>query len=162
MTGEMSELLKLLDAMETCILTTVSAEGFLRARPMQLQEREDDGTLWFATTLGTHKIEDLRRDARCCVAFLKSATYISVSGQGELVKDEAKIKQLWKPGWRGWFPEGPGEADLVLLKVIPEHVEWVHPEGGMIHSAWTQVKNAVTGEREEPAEHKELDLHTRH
>src|SRR5437763_1853086 len=116
MTGEMNELRRLLDDMEICILTTVAPDGRLHARPMQMQRHDDNGVLWFATSLDTQKCADLRANPACCVAFLKGHTYVSLSGHAELVQDREMIRKLWDVGWRAWFPEGPDEPDLVLLK----------------------------------------------
>jgi len=158
MDGQLSELREMLEEMEIAFLTTIDGDRHLRSRPMQLQRHDTDGTLWFATSLASHKIEDLRRDDRCCVAFLKNSSYVSISGRAELVKDKALIEKMWKPTWRGWFPDGPEEPELVLLKVVPEHVEYVHPSGGTVKSLFSQLKNAITHSHDEPAPKKELDL----
>ena len=109
MDGQLSELREMLAEMEIAFLTTIGSDGHLRSRPMQLQRHDPDGTLWFATSLDSHKIDDVRHDGRCCVAFLKDSAYVSISGRAELVKDRSLIEKMWKPTWRGWFPEGPGE-----------------------------------------------------
>jgi general stress protein 26 len=158
MKGTLPELRTLLDAMDIGFLTTLGGEGHFHSRPMQLQRHDPDGTLWFATSLDSHKIDDVRRDDRCCVAFLKDSSYVSISGRAELVKDKRLIEAMWKPTWRGWFPDGPGEPELVLLKVVPEHVEYVHPSGGTVKSLFSQLKNAITHSHDEPAPKKELDL----
>ena len=149
----------MLDGMEICVLTTLGGDGHFRSRPMQMQRHDDDGVLWFATSLDSRKCEDLREHPRCAVAFLKGHTYVSISGRAELVQDRALVRKLWNAGWRAWFPDGPEQADLVLLKIEPEHVEWVAPEGGTVRWLVTGVKNALTHSRDEPAPKKELDLH---
>ncbi len=158
MKGTLDELRALLDDMEIGFLTTLGAEGHFHSRPMQLQRHDEDGTLWFATSSESHKCEDLRENPRCCVAFLKSSRYVSVSGTAELVRDRALIRKMWTASWRGWFPEGPDQEDLALLKVVPEHVEYVDPPGGTLRSLYTRVRNAIRRAREEPAPKKELDL----
>jgi general stress protein 26 len=158
MTGSLGELRALLDGMQIGFLTTLGAEGYFHSRPMQLQRHDADGTLWFATSLDSHKCEDLRANPRCCAAFLRRSKYVSVSGTAELVKDERLIRSMWRAAWRGWFPEGPKEPDLVLLKVVPEYVEYVDPPGGTLRSLYTRVKNAITRSRAEPAPKKQLEL----
>jgi general stress protein 26 len=158
MKGSLSELRALLDGMRIGFLTTLGAEGFFHSRPMQLQRYDPDGTLWFATSLESHKCEDLRANPRCCAAFLRGSRYVSVSGKAELVRDERLIRSMWTAAWRGWFPDGPKEPDLVLLKVVPEHVEYVDPPGGTLRSLYTRVRNAIARSRVEPAPKKELEL----
>lgn len=158
MDGTLDELRELLDGMEICVLTTLGSDGSFRCRPMQMQ-RHDGGVLWFATSLDSQKCEDLRVSPRCGVAFVKGHTYVSISGRAELVQDRALVRELWNAGWRAWFPDGPDQPDLVLLKITPEHVEWVAPEGGAVRWLVTGVKNALTHSKDEPAPKKELDLH---
>ena len=155
----MEELRKLLDGMEICILTTLGSDGHFRCRPMQMQRHDEDGVLWFATSMDSQKIADLKANPRCGVAFLEGHTYVSLSGRAELVQDRGLVRKLWDVSWRAWFPDGPEQEDLVLLKVTPEHVEWVAPEGGVMRWLATGVKNALTRTTEEPAPKKELDLH---
>ena len=162
MKGSLDELRELLDGMAIGFLTTLGADGHFHSRPMQLQRHERDGTLWFATSLESHKCEDLRKNPRCCVSFLRSSRYVSISGTAELVKDERLIRSMWTAAWRGWFPEGPKEPDLVLLKVSPEHVEYVDPPGGTIRSLYTRLRNALRRSRAEPAPKKELELGRSH
>jgi general stress protein 26 len=40
------------------------------------------------------------------------------------------VHELWDPSWRRWFPEGPDQRDLALLRVMPEHVERHDGESG--------------------------------
>src|SRR5947199_9046787 len=108
MDGQLSELREMLAEMEIAFLTTIGSDGHLRSRPMQLQRHDPDGTLWFATSLESHKIEDLRHDSRCCVAFLRNSSYVSVAGEAEVVADWKTIEGLWSRTLRGWFPKGPG------------------------------------------------------
>jgi general stress protein 26 len=161
MTGSLAEMRALLSGMRIGFLTTVDGAGRFHSRPMQLQRVDADGTLWFATSLESRKCEDLRVSPRCCISFLKNSKYVSISGSAFLVKDEKMIRSLWTPAWRGWFPEGPREPDLVLLRVLPEHVEYVDPPGGTLRSLLMRVKNALTGTRTEPAPKKELALQRR-
>jgi len=56
------------------------------------------------------------------------------------------------------YAAASGEPELVLVKVKPEHVEYVHPSGGTVKSLFTRVKNALTHSHDEPAPKKELEL----
>jgi Pyridoxamine 5'-phosphate oxidase like len=60
-------------------------------------------------------------------------TYVSITGQGEVVNDDALIKRLWTPAAKPWFPEGPASPDLCLLKVVPLMAEyWDAPDSKMV------------------------------
>jgi len=49
---------KLIDKIETAMLTTISTEGLV-SRPMQTQDIEFDGDLWFLTSKETDKYQEL-------------------------------------------------------------------------------------------------------
>ena len=40
-----------------------------------------------------------------------------------MLKDKKLAQELWDPSWARWFPEGPEQRELALLRVIPELVE---------------------------------------
>ncbi len=161
-TGDRAEYEKLLAGYKTGILTTRGPDGHYHARPMALQEERDAGAdLWFATSRESAKIHEIEADAQVALSFHsgeRDAAYLSVSGRAELVQDRVIIHRMWSPGWKAWFPEGPDQEDLALLRVEVEHAEWVKPEGGKAEVLFTMARNALTGSRDEPGEKRELDL----
>jgi RPA family protein len=60
---------------------------------------------------------------------------------------------------RAWFPAGPEQDGVVLIKVRPEHVEYVHPSTGRLKVLYSLVKQVVARAPGELAQKKELDLH---
>jgi general stress protein 26 len=163
MEGSKQELAELLHDYDTAILTTRDGQGHFHARPMAVQRRPFEDALWFATRKGSAKIDELRADPECGVAFYKgghSATYVSLSGHAEVVQDRAKIHELWEPSWKGWFPEGPDSDEVVLIRVEPTRAEYVHPKTGKLRVFAAALTRAVTG-RDSPqvAEKREVGLH---
>ena len=151
--GTEQEYAELLDEFDTALLVTRGPDGHLHARPMATQKRHHREGLWFATYGSSDKCREIAADARVALAFHEGkheASYLSVSGRAEIVRDRRKIDELWDPSWNAWFPDGPEEEDLVLIRVVPEHVEWVRPEGGKLKVWKTMAKRALTGWREEP------------
>lgn len=155
------ELQHLLQDFDTGILTTRGGDGHFHSRPMALEKGSLQDGLWFATSEGTAKVADLENDSHCAVAFFKGghdATYVSVSGSGELIRDRATLHRMWSAAWKPWFPEGPDQHDLVLIRVRLEHAEYVHPHTGRLKVLFTMAKRLLTHSREEPAPKVELDL----
>jgi general stress protein 26 len=161
--GNREELETLLKGYDTALLITRGVDGHFHSRPMALQKKDRAGeTLWFATWVDTQKVDDLEHDGHCALSFHSSennATYVSMSGRAELVRDRETIRRMWEPSWKPWFPEGPEEKDIALICFTPEHAEYVHPKGGRLKVAFSMVKGLVTHARPEPAPKKELDLH---
>lgn len=120
---ERSQLCKLIQNMSVTMLTTVDANGVLISRPMLPLKLDSHGALWFFTDLRSAKLKQL--DA-INLNFIDStrATYVSLSGYGEINSERAFIDRLWTPFVKPWFPDGPESSQLALLKFMPEVAEY--------------------------------------
>lgn len=158
--GSSEELVDLLKKYDTAILVTRGEDGHFHARPMAMQNQGLD-EIWFATSVQTGKVDDLENDPACCVAFLsgeRASSYVSLSGRGEIVRERAKVRELWSPSWKAWFPDGPDEGDIALIRFVPELAEYVHPNTGKLAVLGAMLGNLL-GRPSEPAPKKELELH---
>ena len=154
-----AKLKSLLEGIDFCMLTTID-RGHLRARPMSTQELDDDGDLWFFTSDRTHKIDEIEADNRVNAAYSNpdDNVYVSVSGAASIVKDQAKIEELWNPILKAWFPDGLDDPTLCLLKVSVEEAEyWDSPNSKLVQIAGF-VKALVTGRQIDGGENKKLNL----
>ncbi len=114
----------LLSAYPTALLTTRGEDGHLRCRPMAMRQQVRGEEIWFATALRSKKCRELAADPRCALAFLgEDGTTLSISGTGEVIPDRKLVLALWDPSWSRWFPGGPAERGVALVRVLPERVE---------------------------------------
>lgn len=157
--NEIEKLRELLEGIDFCMLTTVDG-GKLRSRPMSTQQAGFDGDIWFFTSDNTHKIDEIAKDDRVCAAYAKpdSDTYVSVSGRAEIVKDRAKMEELWNPILKAWFPDGLEDPHLCLLKVSAEQAEYWDSPSGKIVQLFGLVKALATGEQADWGENEKVDL----
>lgn len=117
------------------MLTTVEEDGTLRSRPMATQEFEFDGDLWFFTAAHAPKVDEVQHNQHVNVSYAepKDQKYVSVSGTAQLVRDRAKIEELWNPLFKAWFPQGLDDPELALLKVSVEKAEyWDSPSSKVV------------------------------
>ena len=161
--GDRAEFEALLKGYDVALLTTRGVDGHFHTRPMALSKKRRSGEeIYFATWVDTQKVQDLEADPHCSLAFHStenSSTYLSVSGVVEIVRDRKVIHDLWEANWKPWFPKGPDEGDIALLRFVPEHAEYVHPQGGKLKVLFSTAKALVTKQRPEAGPKKELDLH---
>jgi len=143
------------------MLTTLEDDGSLRSRPMATQQTEFDGTLWFFTKDNSPKVAEVAHDQHVNLSYAKpdDELYISISGTARIVRDKQKVKELWNPFVKAWFPKGPEDPELVLLRVDPGQAEyWDSPSGTMVQ-LYGLVKAVVTGKPPtEATEHKKVSL----
>ena len=149
----------LIKNVQVAMLTTIDW-GVLRSRPMQTQEFEFDGDLWFFTSSDTHKTDEIEKDRRVNVSYASPSnnSYVSVSGMAEIIKDRAKIEELWNPIYKAWFPKGLDDPTLCLLKVSVEQAEYWDSSSSTVVQIVGFVKALVTGERADGGEHGRVNL----
>jgi len=152
---------ELIKDIDVAMLVTETGDGSLRSRPMVTQATDFDGELWFFTDHHSAKVLEIQADRHVNVSYAdpRSQKYISVSGIAELSTDRHKIKELWNPFAKAWFPDGPDDPRLALLRVRPTTAEYWDSASGLAVTIAGMVKAATTGERLKNAgEHEKLSL----
>ena len=153
------KLKELLEDIDFAMLTTISG-GKLRSRPMSTQKFEFDGDLWFFTSDQTHKVEEIEADSRVNVAYSDpdDNTYVSVFGRAEMVKDRAKIEELWNPILKAWCPDGLDDPTLCLLKVKVEEAEYWDSSNSKIVQLVGFIKALATGQEADGGDYGRINL----
>jgi general stress protein 26 len=144
-----------------CMLTTVNDDGCLRSRPMSVNnEVEDNGDLWFFTYASSHKVSEVNHNEQVNVSFAApdKQCYVSLCGTAELVRDRAKLEQLWKPELKAWFPQELDEPDIALLKVNAIKGEYWDAPASWVSKTFGSMKAAMTGEPEQMTENVKVNL----
>ncbi len=140
------------------MLTTVDTEGELVSRPMAHQEVEGDADLWFFSSRDSRKVAHVRANPHVAVTLASSSTWVSINGSAEVVDDDQKAKDLWSAEMEAWFPQGPDDPSIVLIKVTGDTAEYWDTPGGRVSSVLSLVKAKVTGERYSGGENEKVDL----
>ena len=134
MTSELDTFYELADDIEIGMMTTRRPDGHLQSRAMANQKRAAGADLWFVTSAGSDKLNDIAHDEHINLAYFKSSTmeWISVSGIAVISHDRAKVAELYASDWKMWFPdEGDprhGTADdprMVLIGVTIHAAEFL-------------------------------------
>lgn len=145
---EKAHLLQLLRGYRTGMLTTLDAGKMFHSRPMHVARVDDDCSMWFMTSTESGKAEEIEADPRVAVTLHSSAADVALAGDAGLVRDREKIREMWSEAWRVWFPDGPEQADLVLVKVLPDHAEYWDRSGGKgVRYLLRAVRAYATGTR---------------
>ena len=145
---------KLIDKIETAMLTTISTEGLV-SRPMQTQDIEFDGDLWFLTSKETDKYQELLKNPSVNVAYVDKS-YVSIRGTAELVEDIERKKELWSPRYEAYLGTTYEDPKVVLIKVNTEAAEYW--ETGNTTKSFKQVLKKVVGKDDENEINKTVDL----
>jgi general stress protein 26 len=144
------------------MLTTVGHEGPLHSRPMMTQEAAFDGTLWFLTGEDTAKAGEVAEHRSVNIAYAdpEKHRYVSMSGIATIVRDRAKVEELWSPAHLAWFPDGVDDPNLALLQVEVEAAEYWDASSGRMVALAGFVKALVTGRRLTDGDNAKVTLDT--
>lgn len=157
---QIEKLNELIHDIEFAMLVTAETDGTLRSRPMATQKREFAGELWFFTKASAPKVDEVEHDHHINVAYAAPAKqrYVSISGTAKVVRDRAKIEELWTPDLKAYFPDGVDDPDIALLHIRPSQAEyWDAPSSSIVYFAG-MAKAVLQGETYRPGENEKIDL----
>lgn len=157
-TDQTRKVAELLKDERFAFLTTTTPDGKLTSRPMTMQEVEFDGDLWFFAERDSHPVEHIRSSAQVNVGAGSGGSWLSLTGHARVVEDTAKKRELWNSAVEAWFPDGPDDAKVVLLRVEADSAEYWDSPGGRLATAFSFAKAKLTGERIEGGENEKVDL----
>ena len=160
---DVAKLRDMVKDIEFCMLTTIDEQGNPHSRPMSTNKQiEFDGDLWFFVYGNSHKAIEVSRQPKvnCSFADPSNQSWVSMTGEARIVRDRAKMEQLWQPQLKAWFPKGLDEPDIALLKVDVERAEyWDNPSSTIAH-AYSLASTLVTGKAANPGDNREVNLRT--
>ena len=129
----LNRLYELIEDIEVAMMTTRRADGSLVSRPMATQRRASGAHLWFVARGDSRKIDEIVRDPNINLSYYKERTreWISVSGAARVCRDRSKIRELYEPSWKAWFPDdgglrngGPDDPRMVLIGVEARYAQF--------------------------------------
>ena len=107
---------------QSCFFCTATVAGPSNgARPMNVRKVDEEGSLWFLSASDSHKNEELATDPAVTLFFQGSphSDFLHLTGRATIMRDRAKIEELWEPVIRTWFTEGKDDPRITVIKVTP-------------------------------------------
>ena len=155
---DLSKLKDKIKDIRIAMMTTQEADGDFHARPMSTHALDADGTMWFFTYENSNKVAEIRKNNRIALGFSDpgSEVYVSTSGYAEVVKDKAKINELWDDFLKTWFPNGKDDPTITLLKVTTHAGEYWDRPGGKMMTLFEMAKGALTGQPDQSGRNEKL------
>ena len=161
MKTELEKFYDLIEDIDTAMMTTRRRDGHLRSRAMANQKRASGADLWFVTTAGSAKLDDLANDPHLNLSYYRDSNreWVSVSGTAVISRDGAKIHELYQPDWKMWFAgEGdprhgtPDDPRMVLIGVTVHAAEFLEINKPRPVLVFELVKGWLTGTEPELGE----------
>lgn len=138
---------ELVKGIHICMMTTAREDGTLSSRPMAVQDKPFDGTLWFLTRSTSDKIDEIRHDQHVLLGFAdpSSSKYISLRGRARVGQERGKINELWNPMYKAWFPKGKDDPEIAVLRVVVSEADYWEASGAKVVTLMKYAFAAATG-----------------
>jgi len=135
-------------------------DGFMRFRPMSHVDIDDDGKIWFFTSKDSWKAEDIQRNPTVQLIYINESDciYLSLEGMAQVIVDHQRMKELFNPFVKAWFPTGLKDPSIALLVVHPIGVEYWSNDDSKVLTYIKMLASAVTGTQASVGEHGRLSL----
>lgn len=154
----------LVKSIEVAQMVTIAADGKLRSRPMVAKQNSFAGDLWFFASATSGKVDELDANREVLLTYSDPSkqNYVSVEGEGEVVRDSQRaqrVRDLWSEPLRVWFPKGPSDPDIALVRVrMREARYWDAPSSAFL-LVYGYVKAVTTGQRPNPGDVGQVEIH---
>jgi len=130
------------------VLFTVE-DGVATARPLGIASNPDEftGSVWFITDSRSRKVQAISRGASVslvCENHEKGA-YLYLMGSAAVVEDRERLRELYTPVQRTWFPDGPDDPHITLIRFDGEHADYWDGHASSARLALAFLKATVTG-----------------
>lgn len=117
---------EILERCEVVIITSINAEGYPRPVPMSKIKSEGASTVWMSTGKDSLKTKDFAANPKAGLCFQENGNSVALTGEVEVIEDEATKKEMWKDWFIEHFTEGPTDPNYVLLKFQGKHATiWI-------------------------------------
>lgn len=141
-----------------CMLGTFE-EMRVHFRPMAHVDVDDMGNLWFFTSIESEKASHINSNPNVYLTYTceEGSTYLSVEGIASVSNiNRDRMKELFTPMLRAWFPNGLDDPSLALMIVHPLEIDyWTNNENKVL-TYFKMLSSAVTGVRAPVGEHGKL------
>jgi general stress protein 26 len=141
------------------MLTTQFAGG-LRARPLEPRPDREAGVIRFVIDVRGRKDNEIEaeHDVGFIIVDEKAHAYLSLTGRASVTRDAAQAKAIWKKTDDAWWPGGPDDVNVRVLRLQPITAElWDGPSSAAV-VAIEFAKARVTGEKPNLGENRKVTV----
>jgi general stress protein 26 len=149
----------IIEKVGVCMLTTHGRRG-LRARPLEARPDRDSGLIFFVTDVRGAKDDEIEADRDIGLVFIDAGerAYLSITARAGVTRDTGKAKEIWKKSDNVWWPDGPDDSNVRILRVEPITAElWDGPASSAI-AAFEFAKARLTGQRPDLGENRKVTV----
>jgi general stress protein 26 len=142
-----------------CMLTTRTASGELRARPVEARPCREEGCLYVVTDRRSAKEFEIERNPQLGLTFTEhqANAYLALAAHGAITINPAEIKRWWRATDSVWW-KGPDDPNVCVLQAeLLSGSLWDGPSSKAVE-IYEFIKAKVTGAKPNLGENRKSDL----
>jgi general stress protein 26 len=144
----LTKIRELLEHLPITFMVTVHGPE-IAARPIGIvgDHGAFDGSLWFITDRRSRKVEAIQSGATTALLFQndRDGTYLHLTGHATVVENPQKLRELYTPVQRTWFPDGVEDPHITLLRFDATTANYWDGHASMLRLAAAFAKSVLTG-----------------
>lgn len=150
--GDLARLAELIKDIRVAMMTTFPRTGsghFCHTRPMYTQKVDPlafFGELFFLADAHSGKVDEISHEDRVLLTYADPPRnrYIAILGRASAERNPVKVKELWNVMLKTWWPAGPEDPNISVVRVDIESAEyWDGPSNALF--TLQVLKSLVTG-----------------
>lgn len=160
MDAHIEKIKELLQRCRVCMFGTFE-KNKMNFRPMAHVEVDDLGNLWFFTSSSSVKAEQIKANPNAVLTFSNEDENLYLSMEGiacvsNINKD--RMRELFTPFVKAWFPEGLDDPDLSLLKFHPIEIDYWNNPNGKVITYMKMLSGTASAVRTSGGEHEKIKM----
>ena len=142
----LAKLKTMVESIGTCMFITNNNDAN-HVRPMATVKVDDNADLWFFTKRSSPKVGELQSDEEVQLLYSHPGkdSYVNIIGKAYIETNREKMKELWSPIVKAWFPEGIDDPELTLLRVEVDTAYYWDSGTSKMVSFFKMISAAITG-----------------
>lgn len=150
--SDLKKLAELIKDIRVAMMTTFPRTGsghFCHTRPMYTQKVDPlafFGELFFLADAHSGKVDEISHEDRVLLTYADPSRnrYIAILGRASAERNPVKVKELWNVMLKAWWPAGPEDPNISVVRVDIESAEyWDGPSNALF--TLQVLKSLVTG-----------------
>ena len=150
---------RVIDKAGICMMITRFEDG-LRARPLEARPNQEENVIWFLTDRRGLKDDEVELHPDVCLTFLypEEKVYLSLTGRAFVRADVSRARKLWNDEQQAWWPGGPEDPNLLVMKVELDRAEmWDGPASSAV-AAFEFAKARLTHKKPNLGENRKVTV----
>jgi general stress protein 26 len=139
---------EIINSIQKAVLITRTTDKSLKGRPMFTAKVDADCNTWFYAQQNDEKLRQISKDNEVLLLYANPLTnsFVIVKGKAAIDRDSERIKEFWSHSIRNWLPHGCDSPDILLLKVIPEEIDYWDGDTNKFSILFSMVSSFAEGE----------------